>query len=353
MERNHINGEHGVFAKFGNKIKTLHSVVLAVFLVLAVSLTMSPYAQAQGVNNAANTLKVTPVRSDIQILPGQSKSVEVVVTNLTPDPITVRPIENDFTAGDERGTPALILDADKYAPTHSLKRFMSPLLDVTIPGNESKSVNVVITVPKDAQAGGYFGALRLAPTSPDGGGQVNLSASVASLILLTVPGDMVQRLEMTDFTVLQNGKGGAFFNTPKDILATVRFENKGNVQIPPTGVVAVKQGDKVIYETEFNQEDPKDMVLPDTARRWDIPLDKIGDFGHFTVIGVFTYGTSNQTIEISQSFWVIPLWMVITALVVGGILLLAIIFLIIFFTTRKKRRARSRGLGNGHIRRRR
>ena len=78
--------------------------------------------------STANTLKVSPVRSDIQIKPGESAEVPITVTNLTNSDVLVAPIENDFIQGDEKGTPSIILDANEYAPTHSLKRFMVPPL---------------------------------------------------------------------------------------------------------------------------------------------------------------------------------------------------------------------------------
>ncbi len=341
-----MSGKSGVLANVRKVIGLL------TILPVAVTFLVSPQAlaQSQGVNNAANTLKISPVRTDIEIMPGQTKSVEVIVTNLTSSPITVHPIENDFVAGDERGTPSLILDENQYAPTHSLKRFMTPLTNVTVPAKESVIVNVIITVPETAQAGGYFGALRFAPVDPAGGGQVNLSASVASLILMTVPGDAIEKLELTDFKILQDGQSGSFFTTPKNILATVRFENKGNIQLGPFGKVTVQQGDKVVYDADFNNSNPREVVLPDSARRWDIPLDKIGDFGYYTVTGVFTYGKANQTFEVKQSFWVVPVWMIITAIATVVVLIGLAIFLIFFLRGNKRRRAR-RGLGNGRLRR--
>lgn len=297
----------------------------------------------------ANTLKVSPVRSDIIVKPGERKVVKATVTNLTDAPITVQPIENDFISGDERGTPALILDENEFAPTHSLKRFMTPLDDVTIPAGEARTISVVITVPESAQAGGYFGAVRFAPTDPDGGGQVNLSGSVASLILAKVPGDLVEKLSLTDFSIQQNGQTATNFGTPDNLQATVRFENQGNVQVGPFGKVSVKNGDKVVYDADFNIEEPRDMILPDSARRWDIPLKNIGEFGHYTVSATFTYGDKNQTIEVTQSFWVIPL-VVIIAAVVGLLLLIGLIVGIWFFLRNYKRRI-LRSQGNRRARR--
>lgn len=294
-------------------------------VVFAVALTFMASSQALAVDtNTANTLKVTPVRSDIEIKAGASKTVEVTVSNLTDGQITVRAVQNDFVAGDERGTPALILDDSKFAPTHSLKRFMTPLKDITIPAKQAKTIGVVITVPEDAQAGGYFGAVRFAPTSPDDGGQVNLSASVASLMLLTVPGDAVEKLDLTSFEIQKHGKTAPFFTDGNALQATFRFENKGSVQAGPTGKISIKKGDKVVYETDFNDGDLRDVVLPDSARRWDVPLEKVSGFGNYTVSATFTYGTKNQTVEMTKTFWVIP-WVVIVGAIVGLLVVVAII----------------------------
>jgi hypothetical protein len=325
------------------RVQTSLGMAVAMVVMLAVIIVLSAGFHAFAATNTANTLKVSPVRSDVEIKPGESKTVKTTVSNLTDAPITVAPIENDFVAGDERGTPALILDADKFAPTHSLKRFMTPLKNVTIPAGQSKNIEVVITVPADAQPGGYFGAVRFAPASPDGGGQVNLSGSVASLILMTVPGPAVEKLNLTDFSIQQNGVTGTNFRTPNNLQATVRFENKGSVQLGPFGKVSVKQGDKVIYASDFNNKTPRDVTLPDSARRWDIPLKNIGTFGKYTVTAVFTYGTKNQSIEVNKSFWVIPTTVIVWS-IIGLITLIALIVGIwLFLRSYKRRILRSAG----------
>ncbi|HAC56039.1 TPA: hypothetical protein DCF80_00915 [Candidatus Saccharibacteria bacterium] len=301
-------------------------------------------------DTTANTLKVTPVRSDIEIPAGQKKTVPVTVSNVTDSPILVRAITNDFVAGDERGTPAIILDPNAFAPTHSLKRFMSPIADVTIPAGKSKVVEVVITVPANAQAGGYFGAVRFAPTDPDGGGQVNLSASVASLILMTVPGPTVDKLTLTDFTVKQKDQSNWYFTTPNDITLTFRLENKGNVQQGPFGKITVKKGDEVIHDVNFNEDSPRDMVLPNSARRWDVPLEGISGFGQYTVTATLTYGAKNQTIQMTETFWIIPVWVMI-AVGVGVVLLLLLIVLIWWLIRRRRNRRVSLSGGYGLRRR--
>lgn len=294
--------------------------------------------RAHAADTTANVIKVSPVRSDIQVNPGESHTVKVTVTNLTNGTVSLAPIENDFIAGNqEDGQPFLILDANKTAPTHSLKKFMQPIDNFTIDAGAAKTIDVVINVPKNAQAGGYFGAIRFAPTTPDGGGQVNLSISATSLILLTVTGDTVEHLNLTDFNIQQNNKSDAFFTTPNDITTNFRFQNTGNLQESPVGKITVTKGKTIVYDVDFNNNTPKDVVLPDSARKWTVPLKNIGDFGHYTVNMTVSYGKDNSTVEVTKSFWVVPLWLMITA---GAVLLALIVAVVIILASLARRRKR-------------
>jgi hypothetical protein len=313
-------------------------IILLPILLFVSTFILSGSSTAGALTSAANTLKVSPVRTDIEVEPGKSAKINTIITNLTDAPIQISPIQNDFVAGDERGTPALILDADKYAPTHSLKRFLAPLKDVTVPANESVAVEVVINVPMNAQAGGYFGAIRFAPASLDRGGQVNASASVASIILLTVSGDPTEKLDLTNFDIRQRGKTATFFGDSRDLQLAVRFKNSGSIQEGPFGKIAIKQGDKVVYQTDFNNKTPRDVILPDSARRWDVSLKNLSNFGHYTVSATFTYGKKNQTIQVDKSFWVIPTTMIILASI--GLLLLIMFIISISLLIKRRRHSR-------------
>jgi hypothetical protein len=304
-------------------------------------------------SNNINTLKISPVRSDLTIAPGKSSTVTMKVTNLTKSPMTIQAIENDFIAGDEKGTPALILDANKYAPTHSLKRYMVPLTNVTIPANGTQDVKLTINVPASAKPGGYYGAVRFAPVTGDGSASVNLNASAASIILMTVPGEMVEQLNMTNFDIKQDSKiVNGLINSPDKMGISVRFENKGSVQVAPFGQVYVKQGDKVVYSYDFNQNNPREMILPDSARRWDVPLDKLGAFGKYTISATFTYGSKNKSIEVSKTIWIVPVTYIIAGVVGVIVLILLIVGIWFFLRSYKRRILRSHGHhGGGRYRR--
>lgn len=329
------------------QVKRLYTnILLAVGMTAAVGLAIGSHVTAQvgqeSVSNTANTLKVSPVRTDETVDPGEETTVRIIVSNPSEAEIAVRPIQNDFVAGSEEdGTPALILDENEFAPSHSLKRFLQPLENVTIPAGESRNVDAVISVPADAEPGGYFGAIRFAPVEPDTGGQVNTSASVASLILLTVSGDAPQNMSMTDFQVQRNGKPGMFFVHTDNIDTMVRFHNQGNVQLGPFGKISITKGDEIVHEVDFNNKDQRDMVLPDSARRWSVPVSGVEGFGKYTVSATFTYGTNNQTIEAISSFWVIPLPILIGA----GVLLIAIIGAVVGLVLHRKNGGQGVSLG--------
>lgn len=349
IESNYVKGKLGMLVK---QLVTLNVRTFAAIVIFAVIGTLFVgLHQTASAQTTANTLKVAPVRTDISVAPGESKKIQVIVTNTTNSAISVRPIQNDFVAGDERGTPALILDADKFAPTHSLKRFLAPIADTIVPAKKSKAIDVVIKVPASAQPGGYYGAVRFAPTTPDGGGQVNLSASVASLMLLTVPGEVVEKLDLTEFNIQQGGKTSEYFTSSNDLQATFRFKNSGGIQLGPIGKISVKQGDKVVYDTDFNNKEQRDVVLTDSARRWDIPLKNIGSFGNYTVTATYTYGTTNQSIEVTKSFWVVPQLLIVVG-IIGILILIALIIGIILLIRHRKKGGvlRSHGRGNGGMR---
>lgn len=314
-------------------------VAAAVALPVSVVLIASMYAPSVSAAESANVLKISPVRTDVQVKNGETKVVQITATNTSNKAVSVKVIENDFVSGDERGTPALILDEDKYAPAHSLKRYMVPVPDVLIPAGQAKVIEVKIVIPADAPAGGYFGAIRLAPSDPDTGGQVNMSASVASLLLVTIPGEVAQKLSLTDFAIQQNGHADSFFLKPDNLQLSARFQNGGGLQLSPMGKVSVLKGDKVVYDVDFNAGNPRDTILPASARRWDVPFEKIDTFGHYTVQATFTYGTTNQTIEASKSFWVVPMWMIITAIVALVVIIGAIVLTVVLVLKRRKRRS--------------
>jgi hypothetical protein len=241
------------------------------------------------------------------------------VQNITAASATYQVIVNDFIAGkNETGQPSLVLDEDKFAPSHSLKRYITHVPNITVPAEQSKDVKVTITIPKDAAGGGYFGAVRFAPVDTNGQKKnVTISASVGSLLLIRVPGDIVEniKLESLDVRTAENAtSANAFFTSNKGLYAVARFKNSGNVHEQPFGKIVLKKGTKTLQTTEINNTDPRGNALPDSIRRFSVKLDKVGFWGKYTIEGNFGYGSNGQLITGKSNFMVIPLPLIILAL---------------------------------------
>jgi hypothetical protein len=326
------------------KIVSLFSLVAAaVVLVTGPAFAATPKKaavstpQPNAANGAAsdNGLKVSPVRSDLNIEAGKSQQVQVSVTNVTGGVSAYDVVVNDFTAsGDESGQPQILLDANKFAPSHSLKRLVGNVASVTLQPGESRNVNVPISVPANYKAGGYYGAIRFVPHSDDGaaGKNVTLSASVGSLVLVTVPGDITRQVSVASLDARkevganQIDSPRVVFTDNKKINAVIRFQNGGDVQEQPFGKLMLKNWrGKTLATYEINNGTPRGNVLPDSIRKFTVSMNKVGGFGKYTMVGNFGYGDSGQLITASSSFYIIPVWFI--ALVA---FLIALVLFLIF-----------------------
>ena len=326
---------------FRRKVFALASSLLVVFGVVASS-GLAGAASSSG-TVGGNALRISPVRQDLVIKPGTSKTVDVFVENLTSQPANLEGIINDFTAStDESGTPRILLDKDSYAPSHGLKRYVQAIDDFTLKPKEQKDIKVTITIPKDAAGGGYFGAVRFAPSSTNSNKQVSLSASVGSLLLVTVPGNITEQMSIASFNVgkidskTKEAKASSLFTNSKDLSSFVRFQNSGNIQEYPFGKITLKKSGKVLATAEINSTDPRGAVLPDSIRKFATSLDgKANSFGKYTIEGNFGYGSKGQLLSAKTSFYVVPM-----AYIVGAIIVILLILFAVFIPRFMKRHDR-------------
>lgn len=309
-------------------MKKLQTILSAAVLSVAglCALTMTVVSAATGDDgNGGNGMRVSPVRTDLTIQPGGSKTISVYVQNVTSGDATYAVIKNDFIAADdESGAPALLLNGESN-DKHGLKDYMSTVERVNVPAGEQREIKVNIRIPSDVAGGGYYGSIRFAPTTP-GSDDANLSltGSVGSLVLVRVPGDVVEKMSLVSFDARKDDAPKTIFFSNKGIEAAVRFRNEGNIQLQPFGKIILKKGDKTIETHEINGGDLPGNVLPDSIRKFNVGLDKVGSFGKYTLVGNFGYGNDGQLLSAKATFYVIPLWLVIVGLLVIGLILFLI-----------------------------
>jgi hypothetical protein len=284
---------------------------------------------AAPVSAGTNGYRLSPVRTDLTISKGDSDDVTVYIQNASSGIENLQVIVDDFEAPtNESGYPALLLNG-ATAPDHSLKQFTTiPQSELTLQPNEQKAVSVNIAIPNSAASGGYYGAVRFAPVSigSNGARNIDLSASIASLVLVTVPGNLDEKLSIAGFGVSQGSstKTQTFFLNNKNLSAQIRFDNTGNIQEQPFGSFSLSKGSKKLGTFAVNGGEDPGNVLPDSIRLFSVQINKVGWFGKYKIEGNFGYGSKGQILSATSTFYVIPVLIIILIV----LLILFILFLI-------------------------
>ena len=286
-------------------------------------------------NPGANGYNVAPLINSLVINEGSTRTITLYIQNISHDVEQVRAIVNDFIeAPSNDGTPELLLNG--ASSNYSLKQFITvPNNSFTLTPGQEESVQVNITIPRNTASGGYFAAVRFSPQSLASGSNVNLSGSVASLILVTVPGNLHQVLNIASLGAGDSkGHIHRLFTSNKDIYGIVYFKNTGNVQLQPFGNFVLRSGKKDLSNIAVNKENG--YILPSSVRFYTAKLNGIGSFGKYTIYGNFGFGSRGQLLAASTTFYVIPLWMLWTFLsLVAPLVLISIFYLRYYHRSQK------------------
>lgn len=295
--------------------------------VLLLSVTV-PVARAQQQQSGSGLL-ISPTRTELSAQPGEQKTFSVSVKNVTQGEVLAKAYLNDFESDNNTGTPKILVDTKNRTP-YSLSKMLTGLQDLELKPGESKQVTFKIDVPANVAPGAYFGAVRYAAVPKgqvDGQGQqVALTASVAHLVFVEVPGNVVEQIKVEKLAIQQGDKSGTFFFS-KPNKSALSVKNLGNGFSRPFGKVAVQKGSKEVFSYEVNKTDPKGIVLPNSSRTFTDDIKNIKTPGRYNVLASVAYGNGGEVVNYKTSFWYLPVWFVIVvvvliaALIVGGYLL--------------------------------
>jgi len=305
-------------------IAGLSSLSLLIGLLATVTLVS---AQATP-STSGQALEIAPPVINLTADPGQTIVTQISLRDISNGSLLVNGQVNDFVASGEDGTPKILLEDDGQANPYSLKGWVAPLSELLLKSKQIKNLPVTIKIPANASPGGYYGVVRFTATPPElKGTGVSLSASLGSLILIRVNGNVKENMAIEEFSVNHNGTTGSIFeSTPLEFVE--RLKNNGNIHEQPSGQVIITDmfGKKV---AAVNINLPPRNVLPQSIRKFNQPLDSsvIGNkklFGRYTAELRVTYGDSKAVVTSSLTFWVIPYTLIgigIAVLVVGFIAL--------------------------------
>ena len=299
--------------------------VASALIVLAASLFVPVRAAADG----GQAFSIAPPLLNLKADPGQTIIAQIQLTNVSNGPMIMTAQANDFAAKDESGDPNIILNPSATVP-YSLRNWVQLPGQFTLAPKQTKTLSIPIVVPKNGEPGGHYGVIRFTGASPSASGSgVSLSASIGTLILLEVSGDVQERASLADFYAASGSQfiQKSFFQYGPIGFVT-RVSADGNTHLQPTGTLTIKNmiGKRVallrVNGDPSNAQNPPKNVLPGSMRRFQVTLSKKWLFGRYTAHLDLTYGQAGRHLTADKTFWVIP-YMVVLPVVVG---LLIVVF---------------------------
>lgn len=293
--------------------------LLALFAVALVMPSLTVGAQ----DSTGNGLLISPTRTELTANAGEVKDFSITVKNVTQGEVTAKAYLNDFESDGTTGTPKIITD-DRRTP-YTLNNMLQGLTDLELKPGETKQVNLSLTLPDDVAPGAYFGAVRYAAVpkgqTDDQQQQVSLTASVAHLVFLNVPGNITEQIKLEKLSVSnEKSQTGILFNKPTTSAVTVK--NLGNGFSRPFGTVSIYKGNKEIYKYDVNKTDPKGIVLPNSTRVFEDKVENVKTPGKYKAVASVAYGNGGEVVNLTTTFWYLPIWFI--ALLV--VILAAIVF---------------------------
>lgn len=275
----------------------------------------------------AFALTVSPAKIEVTGDPGSTLIGTIELTNEQPRNEMLYVSYENFEPSDDSGTPKFVGANGGLATwieTDTASFEMTP-------GQETE-VSYKITIPADAEAGGYFAAVFFGNQPPvSDGGQVSIGGRLGILVLLRVNGDIPETGGISDFSVDKS----IYTNAPVNFM--YRFSNTGGDRATPKGDIIIKNLLGMKMATVVANE-AEGAVLPSSTRKftaaWKTETEPQGFFGtvwyqltHFHVGPYFAdmsigWGTTNQTATASAMFFMFP-WQ--------ALLVLAVVFIVVFF----------------------
>jgi hypothetical protein len=292
--------------------------------LLILAAFMLPFMQVGAASAQGSGLSISPTRAELEVAAGTVDKISLKIKNVTGGAITARATINDFTADGITGEPQIASDEAEQLPT-SVKGFVKNE-NIELEPDETKDVDVVVDVPADTNPGAYYGVLRYTAVPKDGSGdgQVSLSAGVGVIVLITVPGNVEQKISVSSIKALADGKSG-FLLTKSPTQAAITVRNIGTGFAKPFSRVSItNMGGKEVFAYDMNNLEPRANILPNSSREFKDEIKNIKMPGKYTMkatTSIFIDNASSDILISEASFWYVPMWL----LIVLGVLLLLLI----------------------------
>lgn len=269
-------------------------------------------------NKEFNDFVVGPGSINLEVAPGESKTVMLTVSNRLGSDRRFRFVTEDMTDDPADTSGAVKLLGDQVGP-YTIKDYITvPSDHIIIKDQERAIIPVTVSIPANADPGGFYGSIltEALPVAKRPGDDVlepaaALVTRIGTLFFVKTPGEVNEEGSVIDFTTIPDQK--FFLSGP--IKMGIVFENTGSVHLLPEGEVTI---------TNIMGESVGDVVLepwtvfPQSIRTKDMTWTREFLFGRYTVEAKINRGYDDEVDEVSLVFWVLP-WKI-----------LAVVFVVLF-----------------------
>lgn len=295
-------------------MRLVRRVSLTIVAICALLALFGVTASAQTTDANQITLGISPQLLDLTANPGEQLKATFRLTNASDQEITVKATPKNFTPRGEEGAVDLTEDRTDF----SLADWVNVTPETTkIAARATQDFEVLIDVPPTVEPGSHYGSVVFAtiPPEQEGAGAV-VSQEIAPVILVKVAGDVIETVEIEEFT-----SNKSFYSNENVVTLFSRLKNTGNVHFKPTGKIVIKNMfGRVVAELQLDQRN----VLPNSIRQ--IPTDwQLDGFtmGRYTAELTIVYGDQVTIRNASTSFIIFPYQTIVPLIVL--VLLISLI----------------------------
>jgi hypothetical protein len=245
---------------------------------------------------------VGPGKVEVVVRPGETVYRDITVTNRIDNGRSFEFTIEDMS-GSADGTASVVLLGDQDGP-YSLKDFVSvPEATIDLELGERARIPVRITMPPNAEPGGYYGAVLVSTLSNDANatdavGDSPIIARIGTLFFITVPGETVNGGELIKFSTI----GDKYWFSKGPVTFGITYENTGSVHQNPYGEIRITN--TLGAEVGFVELDPW-FVLPKSVRTREVTWTSEVLLGRYKVTAQINRG--DDTIDTASMYiWVVP-----------------------------------------------
>lgn len=269
---------------------------------------------------------------------GGSKEDAVSIFNNSDDEVVVKVYPVDATTTED-GNFTLV---DEFADQLSIGAWVrlygtsttSPTLEVGLKAHDIKKIPFTINVPDNADVGDHMGGLIVQEISrgPAGvkkeGMTMSIVTRIGARIYLTVPGEKIENLEITNFGYYFISRHSGFIRDLLNLNYFTNFfltlKNGGNVRIEPNTTIVIKN----IFGQKVDEINGKvGIVFPKRSSTINLSWQKPMFLGRYSVEAQVKYSENQPIVTKNLVFWVVP-YRLLTIL--GGLIVLLVLLRLVY-----------------------